>query len=120
MLTAKVKVATGIVKWWMNRNDFQGWVGFNDTIYILNEPTISAYSKEKFAKLMKHELTHLDDIKKLGIINFSIQYVWQYIWHGYENNYFEVKARTSETNPTFKSKYYELDSKYLDYIQNTV
>ena len=117
MLTAKVKIATGIVRWWMTRNNFAGWVGFNHIIYILQEPNMSAYSKEQFKKLMRHELTHLDDIVLEGIPSFAIEYVWQHLRYGYDKNYFEVKARTNENNPEFKSEYYVLDEAYAKYLE---
>ena len=45
---------------------------------------------------LRHELTHVEQFKKLGTFRFLVLYLWQSIVRGYRNNRFEVEARASE------------------------
>jgi len=53
--------------------------------------------KERYAKpsIIRHELVHVEQWKRLGFwgLGFLVQYLWESIIHGYENNKFEIEAR---------------------------
>jgi len=71
---------------------------FHDNYYyaITTSKDCTRYSCEEHQVNLQwrnHENTHKDQYKKLGWCNFIIQYLWESIVHGYENNKFEVEAR---------------------------
>jgi hypothetical protein len=47
----------------------------------------------------KHELVHIEQYKKHGLIKFLSLYLWYSIKYGYYNNPFEVEAREKEKEP---------------------
>jgi len=63
--------------------------------------TIHLYdaSKEEFLrneKWVRHEIAHVKQFKQLGFLKFIILYLLETFNKGYENNSFEVEARTKE------------------------
>ena len=44
-------------------------------------------------RLKKHEETHIQQIKRDGVLKFCIKYVWYLLLYGYGNNPYEVEAR---------------------------
>lgn len=56
-------------------------------------------SKEDFLndqRWLKHELVHIEQYKKHGLLKFLILYLWYSMKYGYYNNPFEVEARKKE------------------------
>ena len=56
-------------------------------------------SKEDFLndqRWYKHELVHIEQYKKHGLVKFLTLYLWYSIKYGYYNNPFEVEARKKE------------------------
>ena len=47
-----------------------------------------------------HELKHIQQFRRHGIIRFILLYLWESILHGYANNRFEVEARAAENDET--------------------
>ena len=47
-------------------------------------------------KILKHELSHVEDFKKFGIIGYLTRYIIYNMFFGYDNNPFEIKARKAE------------------------
>lgn len=48
------------------------------------------------AAWLKHELCHVAQFKKYGYFLFVILYLWESIMKGYNNNKFEIEARSAE------------------------
>lgn len=44
-------------------------------------------------ELKRHELVHIEQVKRLGWIRFYLTYLWYIARYGYKNNPFEVEAR---------------------------
>ncbi len=56
-------------------------------------------SEEEFLnnrRWFKHELAHIEQYKKYGLLKFLFLYLWYSIKYGYYNNPFEVEARKAE------------------------
>lgn len=56
-------------------------------------------TKETFLqndKWVKHELCHVEQFKKHGLVLFPLKYIWESILKGYYNNKYEVEAREAE------------------------
>ena len=45
---------------------------------------------------LKHELVHIEQYKKHGLLKFLTLYLWYSMKYGYYNNPFEVEAREKE------------------------
>lgn len=86
----KHKLATGLIKTYMNLNGFKGWTSFWDTIYYIDKESLNNES------LRKHEMAHIEQIKKEGKIKFSVKYLYYSIKYGYLNNSYEIEARKAE------------------------
>lgn len=69
---------------------FDGWASFWRVAYVLP-------GYENNAKLIRHELCHLEQIERDGRLIFSIKYLYWLARHGYRNNPYEVEARAAET-----------------------
>lgn len=66
---------------------------FGKTIYLYNT------SKEEFlsnSRWVRHELVHVRQYARYGILRFLFLYLLESIRKGYYNNRFEVEARSSE------------------------
>jgi hypothetical protein len=64
-----------------------------NTIHLHNVTSEQFLKNESW---VKHELCHVQQYKKHGILLFLIKYTWESIRHGYYNNSFEVEAREAE------------------------
>ncbi|MBW7914378.1 MAG: DUF4157 domain-containing protein [Taibaiella sp.] len=65
----------------------------NRTIYLHNT------TREEFTanrKWLLHELKHVEQYQRYGIIRFIILYLYETVRKGYRNNKFEVEAREAE------------------------
>lgn len=68
---------------------------FGSTIHLHNA------SKEDLLKdecWLKHELCHIRQYKKYGVVRFVILYLWESLRKGYRNNRFEVEARRAASS----------------------
>ena len=71
------------------------------SVAIVIGKTIHLYniSKEDFLKdkrWVKHEICHINQFKKYGLLSFIIMYLWEILMQGYYNNKYEVEARNAE------------------------
>ena len=48
---------------------------------------------------VKHELAHVAQYQRYGVVKFLFLYVFEWIKNGYYNNRFEVEARAAEQVP---------------------
>jgi len=46
----------------------------------------------------RHELCHVAQFQRYGMVNFLLRYVWESIRKGYYYNKYEVEARQAETS----------------------
>ena len=81
-----VKTATGLIKLYMSLMGYKGWTSFWDTIYMYP-------GYENNEALIKHEMVHIEQIKREGRIKFFFKYTYYWIRYGYKNNPYEVEAR---------------------------
>lgn len=49
---------------------------------------------------LRHELKHIEQFKRYGIVGYLVKYTVASIRYGYYNNPFEVEAREAEDAPT--------------------
>ncbi len=49
--------------------------------------------------VLRHEEVHVQQWKRLGLVRFSLRYLWFYVRYGYWRNPFEVEARLGEESP---------------------
>lgn len=45
---------------------------------------------------VRHELAHIEQFRRYGLIRFIFLYLWESVRHGYYNNRFEKEAREAE------------------------
>ncbi len=75
---------------------------FRRTIFLHN---ISVADLKLNQRLLCHELTHVLQWKRYGIIRFPILYVWFSILYGYYRNPFEIEARSKEEDLSILKKF---------------
>jgi hypothetical protein len=63
-----------------------------NTIFVL-----PAYAKD--VRLIAHELTHVDQINRLGLARYWFRYLRLLKKHGYQDHPMEIEARGMERNP---------------------
>lgn len=68
---------------------------FRKTIFLYN---ISKEEIEKNKALLNHELTHILQWRKHGILLFPLLYLYYSLKYGYNQNPFEIEARNNEEN----------------------
>lgn len=90
MSRVRVKVASGVIKAYMNACGFEGWTSFWNTIYVLE-----GYQND--VSLLRHEMKHIEQIDRDGKFLFSVKYLWWLLRYGYYENPYEVEARQAET-----------------------
>jgi hypothetical protein len=59
-------------------------------------------TKEDFLlqpKWVRHELKHVEQYQRFGMVGFLVRYLAYSIRHGYANNPLEVEARQAENSP---------------------
>lgn len=59
-------------------------------------------SQEAFLKnipWVRHELKHVEQYQRLGMIGFLVRYIAYSIRHGYTDNPLEIEARQAENSP---------------------
>ena len=71
-------------------------VTVGNTIYLHNT-TCESFLKHKV--WVCHEVVHVLQYKKSGMFLFLINYIFQSVINGYQNNKFEIEASEKENNP---------------------
>lgn len=66
---------------------------FGKTIYLYNVSKAAFLSNRSW---VKHEMQHIAQFKKYGIIRFTFMYLIESLRHGYHNNKWEIEARAHE------------------------
>jgi hypothetical protein len=51
---------------------------------------------ESNERMLRHELKHVEQYKRLGTVRFVILYIWYWFRVGYYRNPFEIEARQAE------------------------
>jgi len=88
----KIVIAKGIYNWILikfdknPKNDFGAMVTPWKTIHIMEH-------RKDDAKLIEHEMVHIDQINRLGSLRWTIMYLWYQLRYGYDENPFEIEAR---------------------------
>lgn len=85
----KLRTASGPLKWYLQALGFKGWASFWETIYVLP-------GWEHNRALIRHELCHLEQIRREGRLRFAVGYLWELVRRGYLANKYEVQARAAE------------------------
>lgn len=52
-------------------------------------------------ELIAHELVHVDQLARLGLVRYWFTYLWLLARHGYWDNELEREARRAETDPEY-------------------
>lgn len=68
---------------------------FRRTIYLHQ---ITENEIRQNEALLCHELTHVRQWQKFGVLRFPVLYLWYSLKFGYYNNPFEQEARANENN----------------------
>ncbi len=63
------------------------------TIHLYN---ISPKDFVKSPSLVRHELKHVEQYKKMGFLTFLVVYLYYSLKYGYYNNPLEIEARAAE------------------------
>jgi hypothetical protein len=64
-----------------------------DTIHLWNSTRDELLTDKRW---LNHELTHIEQFKKYGLIKFLALYSWYTLRYGYYDNPLEVEARANE------------------------
>lgn len=67
------------------------------TIHLFNATREEFLSNEKW---LCHELVHVQQYEKLGLLRFFLLYLYESATKGYYNNKFEKEARSKEKDPS--------------------
>ena len=63
------------------------------TIHLHNTSATEFLNNERW---VKHEMAHIEQYKRYGLIRFLVLYLWYSARYGYYNNPLEVEARSKE------------------------
>ena len=77
----------------MRRAGFDGWTSLWNTIYLVPEHIGNR-------GLIRHELMHLEQMRRDGKVRFMARYTWWLLRHGYQKNPHEIEARKAQANAT--------------------
>ena len=84
-----IKPARHVVRWFLRTFGYGGITLPPFGIFILAE-------RINEERLQKHELTHWEQYKKMGLLKFYATYIWYNLKYGYINNPMEIEARSAE------------------------
>lgn len=82
----KIETARHVVRWFLRRFGYGAITAPWQTVYVLPE-------RVRDAGLIRHEMVHVEQIKRLGAWRWTWQYLWGLLRHGYRDNPLEVEAR---------------------------
>lgn len=88
-------------KSWLAKKAAQKLHSQQAAIVIENTIYLWGVSQEEFLQSplwLRHEVAHVYQYKKYGLMRFVILYLYQTFINGYYNNSFEVEARKEESN----------------------
>ncbi|MFY7964519.1 MAG: eCIS core domain-containing protein [Chitinophagaceae bacterium] len=89
----------------IKENSWLAWLGakcirvnrvaltFGNTIHLHNATKQQLLENKVW---LCHEIVHVKQYEKLGVLRFVIFYLWECIKKGYYNNKFEIEARENE------------------------
>lgn len=77
--------APAVLRWYLRRTGFAAITAPWGAAYYLCWPPPPG--------LAAHESVHLDQIRRLGAVRFTLVYLWQLARFGYERHPLEVEAR---------------------------
>lgn len=72
------------------------------TIY-LHGVTAKTFIQDK--KWLLHELKHIEQYQRQGMLRFLVNYLWESVKNGYRNNKFEREARQAENEEILLQAY---------------
>lgn len=79
------------------------WLGSSKVAMVWgNRILLWGCSQEEFltnVPWVRHELKHVEQYQRLGLLSFLIRYTWYSIRYGYQQNPLEVEARQAENCP---------------------
>ena len=76
-----------VYRWWPLRYTWIRAITLGHTVYF-------KYREEQVTEsTMLHELRHVAQIEKHGLLKFYLLYLWYSLRYGYKRNPFEVEAR---------------------------
>ena len=108
MKKPKIKIAKGFMKWYLEFfNAFAAYAPWG-TIYFRNSKVMKGQIGKK---LVLHELKHLEQKEKDGLILYGIKYVYWLLIKGYVMNPYEIEARKA-MGLRNKKEYYDFRKKY--------
>lgn len=81
----------GIAAYFMKSDQLAMVVG--KTIHLHNTKSAEFLADRRW---FKHELVHLKQFARYGLLRFLAMYTWESIKKGYYNNKYEVEAREGE------------------------
>ena len=81
--------AHGPILWYMQLFGFAGWTSLWGVCYYMP-------GWENVDWLIRHEETHLAQMKRDGKIKYMVRYLWQWATKGYLNIDYEIEARAAE------------------------
>ena len=84
-----IRTAKGPILLYMNLCGFKGWASFWNMIYM-------APGFEQHEALIRHEMMHLEQMRRDGKVLYAIKYAWWMLRYGYRMNPYEVEARAAE------------------------
>lgn len=83
-----IRSARHLVLLWMNLSGFQG-LTLPWAVYL--HPT-----RINDAALIRHEMVHVEQMRRDGVLWFLARYLWWSVRYGYRLNPYEVEARRAE------------------------
>ncbi len=75
---------------------------FGHTIHLHNTSLESFFARPAW---VRHELKHVEQYERHGMVIFLAKYMMEYVRRGYYNNAFEVEARAAEGDPELPERY---------------
>lgn len=55
-------------------------------------------------RLIAHELVHVDQLERMGLVRYWVRYLWFLARHGYWDNPLESEARRGESDPAMLAR----------------
>lgn len=84
-----MKTAPKLIAWYLQRQGYRA----------ITLPPFGIYAipgSENNERLFRHENTHWQQYKRMGLFGFYLTYLWYQIKYGYINNPMEIEARKAE------------------------
>jgi hypothetical protein len=79
------------------------WLGSSKVAMVWGQTILLwGCSQEEFLSnrpWVRHELKHVEQYQRFGMVGFLVRYIAYSVRHGYANNPLEVEARQAENSP---------------------